>query len=727
MKVTRLSPRAPHGLPGSRGTDEKRAAATPLRSAFWSYLQPGPRRLSLGIVVFCLAMIALIWATIMERAASERVHALEVEMRQNTNLVMAFEQYSVRILRNADAVTQFVESAYLRRSEPNLTAVLAERVAANDFLDVIAIFDVHGRLVASSQQRTQAGVSIGDREEFRVHASGEVARLFVGKTALTPFWSEAVVPITRRVVLPDGSFGGVIMVLIQARHFTDFVEDAAVQPGEVFTLVGLDGITRARKKAGREMFGDDLRGSRLLDERAHRPRGTFRAAAHLDGVMRLFTYRTLTDYPLVVVVGSGEDEVLAEYSQRRWLYYVGATVASLCILLFALVVIVAVFRVAGAAGALAESDARFRNLVELSSDWYWEQDAQFRFTFLSQGHQRIIDANNATSIGRTRWELGAHGPTDEQWTEHRSVLEAHQPFRNFEYLWRTTDSELFYVSISGDPLFDAAGRFTGYRGTGTDITQRKLAKKEILRLNAALEERVRERTEQLEVANQELHAFGYSIAHDLRAPLRAIGGFSEMLLESHLPDINAAGKGLFKRILTNVEWMGQLIDGLLALSQLSTAPVTREAVDLTKLSQEIIDEKRRLEPKRDVEVVLAEGLVIEGDRTMVRRMMQNLIGNAWTYTSNRPVARIEIGAVQDASDPPIFFIKDNGAGFDMGYADKLFQPFQRLHSPSEFQGTGVGLAIVSRIIRRHSGRIRAEAQVDKGASFYFTLWSETPA
>lgn len=810
---------------------------------------PSPRRLIAGIVVFCLMLIAAIAFAVTERSAFEREQTLQDALRQNTILAAAFEQYALRILRSAGAVTLLVESTYLRLGPgPELASLLAERVAANDFLEVIAVFDARGQLVAASQRRTPPDVNIADHEEFLVHLSGTGPILHVGRPGATPLWREAAIPITRRIARANGEFGGVVMTLIRPQRFTSFYDDAAVQSGDVVVLAGLDGITRAQKIGGRDTFAEDLNFSPLLQQWARQGKGVYRGIARGDGVTRLHAFRTMPGFPLVVIVATSQDQELVEFSERDSLYYIGATAAGVLIVLFALVVIAAIVRAANAAKALTESEerfraltalsadwwweqdaelrfthvtgdarsragifaedflgrrrwespsvkpvnttwdahqallearlpfanllmeytdsnggrhftntsggpivdtdgnfrgyrgvgsdvtakiateralqeseARFRHLAELSADWYWEQDDQFRFTFFSQGYQRIIGVENATRIGKTRWEYGVLGVTEAQWLEHRRLLDAHTPFRNLEYQSITNDGRVCHISVSGDPVFDETGRFTGYRGTGTDITQRKLVEAEVLALNATLEEHVLRRTEQLEAANDDLRALGYSIAHDMRAPLRAIGGFSQMLLENHLPQIAAEGKVLFSRILTNVEWMGHLIDGLLALSQLSMAPVSRKSIDLTALSREIFDELQRLEPGRPVELVLEDALVIEGDNIMVRRMMQNLIGNAWKYSANEPLARIEIGRLKGSNGASTYFIKDNGAGFDMTYADKLFQPFQRLHSPSEFQGTGIGLAIVSLIIRKHGGEIHAEAAVGRGAVFYFTF------
>jgi signal transduction histidine kinase len=230
-------------------------------------------------------------------------------------------------------------------------------------------------------------------------------------------------------------------------------------------------------------------------------------------------------------------------------------------------------------------------------------------------------------------------------------------------------------------------------------------------------------TLELERANRELDAFSYSVSHDLRAPLRAIDGFSRALLDSG-PSLETRDRGLLDGIRKAVERMGGLIDALLELSRITRAEVKLETVDLSALAERAVADLRRAHPERRVAAEIEPGLVARGDRRMLDIALTNLIGNAWKFTAGRDEARVECR--RDAADEPTFFVRDNGAGFDMAYADKLFAPFQRLHSTREFEGMGIGLAIVSRIVQRHGGRVWAEGAPGGGAAIHFTLGDAGP-
>lgn len=613
--------------------------------------------------------------------------------------------------------------------------------------------------------------------------------------------------------------------------------------------------------------------------------------------------------------------------------------------------------------ALRRSEERFRSLAMLSSDWYWEQDEQFRFTVFSGNEQASPWLqSHEFAVGKCRWELAGHHPLVGTWEQHRAVLEARQPFRDFEFS-RPGEDGRRYISTSGEPVFEA-GVFVGYRGTGRDIAQRKLAEqrlrntqallhlaaqvgrlgawayeigqphvtwseevcaihdvkpgfrpapeealaffvprhqdtmrriisaclrdgspfdveseivsakgrqvwvrviaeaewdaqgrvrriqgacqdisegkraaddarlmaqqltttlesltdafftfdrdwritylngqgerlvrrprgellgkvvwtefpeavgtafqghferamaegvpvqaedyyapfdawlqvkaypsrqglavyvkdvteriahqREILRLNAELEGRVRQRTAQLEAANKELEAFAYSIAHDLRAPLSSIDGFSQMLESSTGDKLVERGRHYLSRIRAGVRQMGELTDGLLSLANLSRESLLHEDVDLAAIARAEVASCRERSPARAADVEIAASLPARGDPRLLSQVIANLVGNAWKFTARTERARIEIGSAASPAGP-VYFVRDNGAGFDMAYASRMFEAFQRLHSPGEFEGTGIGLAIVHKIVARHNGRVWAEAAPQRGACFYFTL------
>ncbi|MGQ0563113.1 MAG: sensor histidine kinase [Gemmatimonadota bacterium] len=271
--------------------------------------------------------------------------------------------------------------------------------------------------------------------------------------------------------------------------------------------------------------------------------------------------------------------------------------------------------------------------------------------------------------------------------------------RALTFVGKTTPVAIAVILIGAGLAWLVARRFT-----------------EVRRINAQLEDRVRQRTAELEAANRELRSFSYSVSHDLRSPLRSMDGFSQALLEDYGDSLDETGKDYLVRVRNGAQRMGHLIDDLLTLSKVTLEPIEREAVDVSALARELIDELRQSEPRRAAEISIQDGLHLRADRGLLRIALQNLLSNAWKFSAGSAPARIEVGSTNGE-----IFVRDNGVGFDMRYAGKLFTPFQRLHPIDQFTGTGIGLATVQRVIARHGGGVRAEAAEHKGATFFFSI------
>jgi PAS domain S-box-containing protein len=289
-----------------------------------------------------------------------------------------------------------------------------------------------------------------------------------------------------------------------------------------------------------------------------------------------------------------------------------------------------------------------------------------------------------------------------------------------------SSTEARMITKNGDHIFMF---FTGVKltvsgqdyllGIGVDISERKKAEQEIILFNELLEEKVRERTKELE-------AFSYSVSHDLRAPLRSIEGFSLALVEDYLDQLDDQAKDYIARIRRATEIMGELIDDMLKLSRITRTEIDKADINISSIALTVVDELRRAHPDRLVKVTIPDSLTDYADSRLIKIVLENLLGNAWKFTGKKTDAEIEFGVTQQGGKN-VYFVRDNGTGFDMEYVDKIFAPFQRLHNIEEFPGTGIGLATVRRIISRHGGTVWAESVPDQGATFYFTLGSPVPA
>jgi PAS domain S-box-containing protein len=372
--------------------------------------------------------------------------------------------------------------------------------------------------------------------------------------------------------------------------------------------------------------------------------------------------------------------------------------------------------------ALRESERRFRTLANSIPQLVWIARPNGDRTWYNQ---RWYDYTGTTP--EQMKGLGWQSVHDPQWlpgfmAQWREAVTREEPFE-MEYALRGADGQFRRFLTRALPVRDEAGKLEQWFGTNTDVEDLKRAEEEIKALNMELEIRVARRTAELQVANKELEAFSYSVSHDLRAPLRAINGFAGIVLEEFSAQLPEEGRRYLERVRNGGQRMGELIDDLLAFSRLSRQPLERRTVDTGRLVREVLDDLNPGGNHRAIETRIGELPSCQGDPALLKQVWVNLLNNAFKYTRDRAPAVIEIGCGHEAGKD-VFFVRDNGVGFDMQYAGKLFGVFQRLHRAEEFEGTGVGLAIVQRVVHRHGGRVWADAEPNRGATFYFSLEGE---
>jgi PAS domain S-box-containing protein len=367
--------------------------------------------------------------------------------------------------------------------------------------------------------------------------------------------------------------------------------------------------------------------------------------------------------------------------------------------------------------ALRTSEQLLRQAHKMAGLASWQADvATRRFGTLAESHgilhlpspeftdEELLDRTHPEDrpLVAQRWNDAIKG-------DHKYDIEYRMNF----------DGEDRWFSVQAEFERNAQGRAVRALGVTQDVTERKRNEMEIQRLNASLEHRIRMRTQALEAAYEELESYSYAVAHDLRSPLRIINGFAQALREDN-PSMNSESQSHLERIMGASKKMGELIDGLLTLSQFARGELRREPVDISAIATRLLEEFAATEPERQVEWRVDPGLQTMGDPPLVEALMQNLLHNAWKYTAGTPLASVRVYA-QRRNGKNWFCVSDNGAGFDMARSAKLFQPFQRLHMPNEFSGLGIGLATAKRIVQRHSGEMQAEGAPGEGATFRFSL------
>jgi len=381
---------------------------------------------------------------------------------------------------------------------------------------------------------------------------------------------------------------------------------------------------------------------------------------------------------------------------------------------------------------LKQSENKYQTLFNSAPDGIFIMDSD-QILDCNEKTMRMFGCSREEIIGRTPYQFSPPQQPDGRDSMSKALEHIERAMRTddqfFEWQHQRLDGTVFDAEVCLNRI-DLEGK-TYLQAIIHDITSRKRAEAEIRQLNAELENRVRQRTAQLQAANKELESFSYSVSHDLRGPLRRVDGFSQALADAYAQQLDETAQHYLQRIRAGCQEMGDLIDTLLKLSRITRGEMAFETVDLSVLARKIVENLRQLQPDRQVEFVSAQQVTASGDKRLLTAVLENLLGNAWKFTAKKATAEIEFGVILPAALPDphpelaeqavVYFVKDNGAGFDMAYAEKLFGAFQRLHRQDEFEGFGIGLATVQRIVHRHGGEIWGIGEPGQGACFYFTL------
>jgi len=366
-----------------------------------------------------------------------------------------------------------------------------------------------------------------------------------------------------------------------------------------------------------------------------------------------------------------------------------------------------------------ESESKVNEILEHAQSIIYLKDLDGRYILVNKQFEKVLGKSKRDVVGKTNNEIFPNDLANNSSEVERCVVETQTEVESEDVIYDQNNNERYYTSIRF-PLMNNSGEMYALCGFSSDITEQRSAQLKLSSFNNELEKRVLERTSELDAANKELKAFAYSIAHDLSSPLRAINGFSQILLTEYKENFDAVSKQYLLKIKQSTKHMDEVIQALLRLSRVARNELVVEKVSISDLSESILLKYCNEEPERTVSISVAPDLLVTADKKLILIFLDNVIGNAWKYCSRNKKTIIEIGAMSEANEI-VYYIKDNGCGFDMKYSDKIFLPFERLHDNYQYSGIGVGMAIAIRIIKRHSGKLWAKSEINKGTTIFFTI------
>lgn len=574
-------------------------------------------------------------------------------------------------------------------------------------------------LVVYNSINVAVGTYVGDRDYFQALRRGG-DHLVLGEPVRSRLNGQWLF-VLARPIYRDGRFAGGLHLAVSTSYLARSLGRLALSDNDLVGLVHPGGHLLARSLDNESAMGQSVPADRPFLRDPGAERGTFRLDGAVDGVPRLYGWQRLRGAGAVVVVGLSESAVLSPLEMTRRDALVLTALLSLALGGIGAWIGWLLLKVERGRHRLERSEARLRSAQQMARVGHWELDlTQDRLTWSDEVF-RVFGRSPGSYTPSADGFMSAVHPDDV--TPLRQAFERAVAQRvPLDHVHRILlpDGGVRHVRLLCEMDFSGA-QPTRYHGTVQDITELRETQRALEQLNAGLEQRVKARTHELLVLNRDLESFTYSVSHDLRTPLRSIHGFATVLGETEADRLSDEGRSFLSRIQEGARRMGLLINDLLSMAQQSRAELKVQPINLTDLAQAVAADLARTDPARRVHWAIEEGLSVQADPGLMTVVMQNLLGNAWKYTGNKAEAEISLTFCGEADGMVTFCLRDNGAGFDMRYVDQLFHPFKRLHRQDEFEGTGVGLASVQRILQRHGGSVRGEGVVGQGAVFHFSL------
>jgi PAS domain S-box-containing protein len=691
------------------------------------------RSMAVVVVLFTAMAVSMVWVLSLKQQDQLRQQMLdqaEARAQQLANAmggqVQAYSRLMDRALLELRDKWPSPAADFALVVDQSLTALPPGLVSH------VTVVDADGVVVFNSLG-LPLGLSMADRPHFQQLRSGGDG-LVVGepvRARLADKWLFVV----GRPILRDGRFDGAVHLLVSTDFLAETLGRLTLTEHDLVALVHPNGRFLARSLDNDAAMGQALPTDRPFVRDKQALQGSFRQTGAVDGKARLFGWQRLPPSGEVLVVGLSEAGVLKplEDAWRRALWL--TALLSLALALVGFWIGWLQWRLEQGQKDMAESRARLQEAQRMAQVGHWVFDQRNGEMLWSDEVFRIFGQDPAKfhPSFQTYWQQVSAEDKPALKQMFDDALADLSDLDSVHRIVRPDGSERFVRLLCQSEHGDLGPT---YHGTLQDVTELHQAQQALEQLNAGLEHSVKQRTGELRALNRELESFTYSVSHDLRTPLRSIHGFASLLAENEAGRLTEEGRAFLARIQDGARRMGLLITDLLSMAQHSRALISHQTVDLSELARGVVADLEREQTGRQVQWQIEPGLRVQADPTLMRVVLQNLLGNAWKYTGQTAQARISftradgVGAVDGGGGGDghqHFCVRDNGAGFDMAYVDQLFQPFKRLHAHHEFEGTGIGLATVARVVQRHGGTVRAEGAVGQGAAFCFSLPSEPVA